>query len=107
MLQLPLSNAYLAKQKTYLILGTNMALKAYGKRVIVEPMSAEEKQGGILIPEGAKKRPHKGYVVSTGPEAPGLKAGTVVYYASFAGTEVESGSKKLLVLSEEDILATE
>jgi chaperonin GroES len=84
-----------------------MALNAYGKRVIVEPAKAESKKGSIIIPEDAKKRPLKGKIVSVGSEVTDLKVGTVVYYAAFSGTEVEFDEQKLLVLNQEDVLATE
>lgn len=84
-----------------------MALKAYGKRVIVEPAKAETKKGSIIIPEEAKKRPLKGKIISVGSEVSDLKDGTVVYYAAFSGTEVEVDEQKFLVLNHEDVLATE
>lgn len=88
-----------------------MALQAYGKRVIVEPAKAEAKQGKIYIPDEAKKRPLKGKIISVGAEVTDLKTGTTVYYAAFSGTEIEAAGAhdvaKVLVLNQEDILATE
>lgn len=85
-----------------------MALQAYGKRVIVEPAKAPDKKGGIILPDEAKKRPLKGKVISVGTEVADLKANTTVYYAAFSGTEIETATgEKVLVLNQEDVLATE
>lgn len=88
-----------------------MALQAYGKRVIVEPAKAESKKGAIIVPTDAQKRPLKGKVLSVGTldgdVGSTLKVGDTVYYAAFSGTEIEQGDAKVLVLSQDDILATE
>lgn len=84
-----------------------MALQAYGKRVIVEPAKAETKKGAIILPDAEKKRPLRGKITSVGYEVNDLKIGQTVYYAAFSGTEIEFGDDKILVINEEDVLATE
>lgn len=84
-----------------------MALQAYGKRVIVEPAKAAAMKGKIILPDEAKKRHLKGKIISVGTEVTDIKANTTVYYAAFSGTEIEVGDSKVLVLNQEDILATE
>ena len=44
-----------------------MKLKPLADRVLVEPLAAEEKVGGIYIPDTAKEKPQKGKVVAVGP----------------------------------------
>ena len=44
-----------------------MKLKPLADRVLVKPLAAEEKVGGIYIPDTAKEKPQKGEVVAVGP----------------------------------------
>ena len=44
-----------------------MKLKPLADRVLVEPLAAEEKVGGIIIPDTAKEKPQKEKVVAVGP----------------------------------------
>ena len=84
-------------------------------RVIVRPAKAEEKTaGGIIIPDTAKEKPQQGKVLAAGPGdrndkgervAMDVKAGDVVLFAKYSGTEVKVDGKKLLILRESDILA--
>lgn len=81
-------------------------IKAYGKRIIIERFTADDKQGGILIPEGAKKHPYKGKVISVGAELTGkIGEGDIVHYSQFSGVDINGGIN--IVLMEDDILATE
>ncbi len=93
----------------------SISLKPLGSRVVVEPVEAEEvTTGGIVLPETAKEKPQKGKVLSIGPGdrdekgdrvAMDVKAGDVVLYAKYAGTEIKVEGKKLLILKESDLLA--
>jgi len=93
----------------------SMSLKPLGSRVVVEPIEAEEvTAGGIVLPETAKEKPQKGKILSIGPgerDEKGarvpmdVKAGDVVLYAKYAGTEIKVEGKKLLILKESDLLA--
>jgi chaperonin GroES len=92
-----------------------MSLKPLGNRVVVEPIEMEEMtSGGIVLPETAKEKPQKGKILSIGPgerDEKGarvpmdVKAGDVVLYAKYAGTEIKVEGKKLLILKENDLLA--
>ena len=71
-----------------------MNIKPLADRVLIKPAPAEEKTaGGIIIPDTAKEKPLQGEVVATGEgtkdETMVLKAGDVVLYGKYAGTEVE------------------
>jgi len=92
-----------------------MKLKPLGNRVVVEPTEQEEvTAGGIVLPETAKEKPQKGKVLSAGPgdrDEDGkyipmdVKAGDMVLFAKYAGTEIKVDGKKLLILRESDLLA--
>ena len=43
-----------------------MNIKPLADRVLVKPAQAEEKVGGIIIPDTAKEKPLKGEVVAVG-----------------------------------------
>lgn len=91
-------------------------LKPLADRVVVEPIEEEEVTAlGIVLPETAKEKPQKGTILAVGPgrrDDAGkvipmdVKAGDVVLYGKYSGTEVKlSSDKTVLVLREADILA--
>ncbi|KPJ58368.1 MAG: hypothetical protein AMS15_08535 [Planctomycetes bacterium DG_23] len=92
-----------------------MKLIPLGDRIVVERLEAEEKtKGGIVLPDTAKDKPQEGKVIAVGEgkmlkggkrQAPALKKGDRVIFASFAGDEFEMDDKKVLIMREEDILA--
>ena len=83
-------------------------------RVAVEPIEKEEKTaGGIIIPDAAKEKPMQGKIVAVGKGSKNdkgevtpldVKIGDVVLYGKWAGTEVEVGGKKLMIMKESDIM---
>lgn len=83
-------------------------------RVIVAPMEQETMKGGIIIPDTAKEKPQQGKIVAVGPGqvkesgervAPEVKAGNIVLYGKYAGTEVNVDGEDYLILRESDVLA--
>lgn len=90
-------------------------LKPLSDRVIVEPLEKDEiTASGIYLPETAKEKPQEGRVLAVGPgrvNDDGKRAtmevseGDKVIFAKYSGTEVKIEEKKLLILSEKDILA--
>lgn len=86
-----------------------MKLKPLADRVLVLPAPAEEKVGGIIIPDTAKEKPQRGKVVAAGQgskdETMILKAGDVVLYGKYAGTEIEYDGEKYLMMRQSDVLA--
>lgn len=86
------------------IAGTN-------NRVVVLPTAAEETTvSGIIIPDSAKEKPQKGEVVSVSEEdekmmKPKVKAGDIVLYGKYSGTEVSIDGKDYLIMRESDIMA--
>ena len=86
-----------------------MNIKPLADRVLVLPAEAEEKVGGIIIPDTAKEKPQRGKVVAVGQgtkdEQMILKEGDVVLYGKYAGTELENEGEKYLMMSQSDVLA--
>lgn len=85
-------------------------VKPLGDRVLIEPMTAEEKTtSGIIIPDTAKEKPQKGTVVAVGPgtadEKMELKKGDVVIYGKYSGTELTFDDKEYIIMKQSEILA--
>ncbi len=93
-----------------------MKLKPLADRLIVKRHAEESNTGGILLPDSAKKKPHKGTVVAVGPGALGkdgkaramqVKEGDVILFTTWAGDEFKDRARdeEVLVMREEDVLA--
>lgn len=86
-----------------------MNIKPLADRVLVLPAQAEEKVGGIIIPDTAKEKPQHGTVVAVGTgtkdETMTLKEGDRVLYGKYAGTELEHEGTKYLIMRQSDVLA--
>ncbi|HHV34271.1 MAG TPA: co-chaperone GroES [Syntrophomonadaceae bacterium] len=92
-----------------------MSLKPLGERVILKVVEAEETtEGGIVLPDTAKKTPQKAEVVAVGTgrllengkKVPlEVNTGDKVFFSRYAGTEVKDGEDKFLIVNERDILA--
>ena len=86
-----------------------MYIKPLADIVLVLPAQAEEKVGGIIIPDTAKEKPQHGTVVATGEgtkdEAMVLKEGDEVLYGKYSGTELEHEGTKYLIMRQSDVLA--
>lgn len=90
-------------------------VKPLGDKVLVKPNTSEEKTaGGIVLPDSAKERPQEGTVVSVGSGRVldngqkveiGVKAGDVVIYSKYGGTEIKIEGVEHLILDESSILA--
>lgn len=86
-----------------------MNIKPLADRVLIEPAPAEEKVGGIIIPDTAKEKPLHGKVVAAGngtkDEEMILKEGDEVLYGKYSGTELEFEGNKYLMMRQSDVLA--
>lgn len=91
-------------------------LRPLADRVIVEPSERDEMtSSGLLLPETAKEKPQEGKVLAIGPgrwDEDGKKRlplevaiDDLVIFAKYSGTEFKLGDKKVLILTEKDILA--
>ena len=86
-----------------------MNVKPLADRVLVLPAQAEEKVGGIIIPDTAKEKPQHGKVVATGngtkDEEMVLKEGDEILYGKYSGAELEFDGTKYLIMRQSDVLA--
>ena len=91
-----------------------MKFRPLHDRVLVRRLGEEEKTaGGIIIPDTAKEKPMQGEIVAVGTGArtedgkvvpPDVKAGDVVLFGKWSGTEVKIDGEDLLIMKESDIL---
>ncbi|GAB4146611.1 MAG: co-chaperone GroES [Sphingomonadales bacterium] len=91
-----------------------MSFRPLHDRVLVRRLESEEKTaGGIIIPDTAKEKPQEGKVVAvgsgnrdeTGKLIPlDVKAGDVVLFGKWSGTEVKIDGEELLIMKESDVL---
>jgi len=91
-----------------------MKIRPLQDRVIVKRVEEEEKtKGGIIIPDSAKEKPQEGTVVAVGPGktaengqkiAMTVKAGDLVLFSKYAGTEVKIDGEEHMIMREDDIL---
>jgi chaperonin GroES len=91
-----------------------MKFRPLHDRVVVRRIDAEEKSaGGIIIPDTAKEKPMQGEVVAVGPGARNeqgqivaldVKAGDLILFGKWSGTEVKLDGDDLLIMKESDIM---
>jgi chaperonin GroES len=91
-----------------------MKFRPLHDRVVIRRAEGDLKsKGGIIIPDNAKEKPQEGEVVAVGPgsrDAGGklipldVKAGDIVLFGKWSGTEVKIDSEDLLILKEADIM---
>lgn len=94
---------------------SGVCLQPLDDRIVVKRLEAEEKTaGGIILPDAAKEKPQKGQVIAVGPgklldsgtrATPDVKAGDLVLFGKYAGTEVKVEGEEYLIMRENDILA--
>jgi len=95
---------------------SSVKLQPLGDRVVVEREESEERTaGGIVLPDSAKNKPARGTVISVGDgrltddgtRSPlQVKPGDRVLFTSYAGEPISVDGEELLLMREEDILAT-
>jgi chaperonin GroES len=91
-----------------------MKFRPLQDRVLVKPLTSEEKtKGGIIIPDTAKEKPMQGKVIAVGAGTRGengkllpmgVKAGDKILYGKWSGTEIKIDGEELLVMKESDIM---
>lgn len=91
-----------------------MKFRPLHDRVLLRRIEQPEKTaGGIIIPDTAKEKPMEGEVIAVGAglrEDGGkivpldVKAGDVVLFSKWSGTEVKINGEDLLVMKESDII---
>ena len=96
-------------------MASTKGLRPLHDRIIVERMTEDEKSaGGIIIPDSAKEKPQRGKVLAVGKgkiaedgtvRPLDLKAGDVVLFGKYAGTEIKIENEDRLIMREDDVLA--
>ena len=91
-----------------------MSFRPLHDRVVVRRVGSDEKtSGGIIIPDTAQEKPSEGQVVSVGPGGRtedgkaidmDVKAGDLVLFGKWSGTEVTIDGEELLIMKESDIM---
>ncbi len=86
-----------------------------GNHVVIKRMEGEKKTaGGIVLPDSAQEKPSQGRVLSVGDGrrlkngnrvGSQVREGDRVVFSSYSGMEVEVDGDKLLIMTEDDILA--
>ncbi len=90
-------------------------LEPLADRLVVKAIQKEEvTKGGIVLPDTAKEKPQEGEVLAVGPGrvsddgtriAMDVKAGDIIIYAKYGGTEIKVEGEELIILRESDVLA--
>jgi len=91
-----------------------MKFRPLHDRVVIRRLAEEARTaGGIIIPDTAKEKPMEGEVVAVGPGARNdkgelvpldVKAGDVILFGKWSGTEVKIDGEELLIMKESDIM---
>ena len=91
-----------------------MKIRPLHDRVLLKRVEEEQvSRGGIIIPDTAKEKPIKGEIVAAGAgkvlgngetRPLTVKAGDLVLYSKYAGTEVKLDGEEHLIMREDDIL---
>jgi chaperonin GroES len=91
-----------------------MKFRPLHDRVLVRRLEQSEKTaGGIIIPDSAKEKPAEGEIVAVGSGVRDehgklnpldVKAGDIVLFSKWAGTEVTIDGEELLVMKESDVM---
>ena len=91
-----------------------MKFRPLHDRIVIRRVDEEEKSaGGIIIPDSAKEKPMQGEVIAVGPGARGedgkvqaldVKAGDLVLFGKWSGTEVKIDGEDLLIMKESDVM---
>ncbi len=91
-----------------------MKMRPLQDRVLIRRVEPEEKTSGcILIPDTAKEKPMEGEVVAVGPgtrdkdgklHALDVKAGDLVLFGKWSGSEVKLDGEDLMIMKESDIM---
>ena len=92
-----------------------MKIRPLQERNIVKRTEEEETtKGGLIIPDTGKEKPQEGKVTAAGKAQVGedgkvlpldVKAGDLVLFGKYAGTEIKFDGTEYLIISERDILA--
>jgi chaperonin GroES len=91
-----------------------MQFRPLHDRVVVKRIEEDKKsKGGIIIPDTAQEKPMQGEIIAVGPggrDETGklipldVKAGDIVLFGKWSGTEVKIDGTEYLIMKESDIM---
>ena len=91
-----------------------MKIRPLNDRILVQRLEEEAKTaGGIIIPDSAKEKPAEGKIIAVGPGklndsgervALQVKAGDIVLFSKYGGTDVKIDGESYLIMREDDVL---
>jgi chaperonin GroES len=91
-----------------------MKMRPLRNRILVERIEeAEQRVGGIIIPDTAKEKPQSGRVIAVGKGRINdkgqvfpldVKEGETVLFGKYAGSEIKIDGREYLILREDDVL---
>src|SRR5712691_6294395 len=92
-----------------------MHLRPLHDRIVVRRIDeAEQRVGGIIIPDSAKEKPQQGTVIAAGhgkgtdagKRVPlDIKAGDRILFGKYSGDEITLDGEEYLIMKEDDVLA--
>ncbi|MBE0635421.1 co-chaperone GroES [Candidatus Bipolaricaulota bacterium] len=86
-----------------------MTIKPLGKRILAKKLESETKKtaGGIVLPNTVQsEKVVRAKVLAIGTDEKfEVKVGDEIIVGTFAGTEIEQGEDKLILVKETDVLA--
>jgi len=94
--------------------GNTMKFRPLYDRILVERVESEEvTKGGIILPDSAKEKPQQGKVIAVGHGRRTedgklvpleVKAGDLVLFGKYSGSEVKIEGNEYLIMKEDDVL---
>jgi chaperonin GroES len=92
-----------------------MNVRPLHDRIIVQRIEeAEQKIGGIIIPDTAKEKPQQGKVIAAGAGkvkddgkriALDVQAGDLILFGKYSGQEIKLDGEEYLIMREDEVLA--
>src|SRR5262250_1622804 len=92
-----------------------MNVRPLHDRIIAQRIEeAEQKIGGIIIPDTAKEKPQQGKVIAAGAGkvkddgkrvALDVQAGDLILFGKYSGQEIKLDGEEFLIMREDEVLA--
>jgi chaperonin GroES len=81
--------------------------KPTADRLLIQRIDADDvSEGGIIIPENAKKKPDRGHILAVGPDVSDeVAVGDEVLFAKYAGHVLGEGDVSVLLMHEHELIA--
>lgn len=93
---------------------TQVNFRPLSDRVLIKRNESEQSQGGIILPESARKKQEIATVIATGPgkksddgslKAMEIKVGDSVLLDRYAGQEISIEGEEYIIVRQDDIVA--